>query len=808
MKEFDEVLSRIANGRDVAAPELLPYLCLETREQRCEVNAMLALAYSRGHTPEHIRQAKVFIQRAWNLSGFSADLLPVYIKIFSASDDIAGICDAYKRLGMKMAAQGNISETIRYFDLWQNAYANSYQLDRYEYDFDVIDCMDRLAQPHRFAAALTTESLHGRKIRLAYLLKGIADLGSVLVKIKLLFAKYHDRSRFEITFFAPESESFVQSCTPGLDHIKQFDGYKCEVIMAPSLEDTGQGLLALAKRIYESKPDILMTSASLANFSQYFITALRPASVIIGFNQGPQPQFVSPNIDWCIAWTKHHVIDCIVGNSLVSLETDLPNRDNVVPFDRNDFDIPEDAVILFSGGRNSKFQDMDFWRAIMDVLSSHPNAYYLVVGVQECQIPFLESLLSPETKTRVRVLGWRGDYLRILRMADLAIDTYPSGGGVVLMDAMSLGIPVVSFENNYLRPFDQTDWSVAQEIVNVADLIAPRGDFGRLKQIVYKLITDQGYRCEKGRLCKDHIFQTHGNPERMVRRCEEVSVKVLEDKQRENESVNDLEEAYVKEKKVDLALGRFKIEALRQENFEQWQKAYEDGYNSSMGDHRSHFYNEYLGQIGYYHEISRAKRIVEYAPGSGEFLGKSIQAAPEKEFTVIDISEANLALLKSKFSRFLNIRYVLNNQRCIPVRDVDSVFSFLLCQSVPRSLWIEHLAQVYDILVESGSYVFQFAYHPGGVANDCVADAISGSQKYSADDMVSLVRAAGFRHVELTEPINLEPFNTDIVWYLCKAAKVTRSLSADAKKFNLTMQGDMLNESFVGLHSRDSAITR
>jgi glycosyltransferase involved in cell wall biosynthesis len=808
MREFDEVLSRIANGRDVAPSELLPYLCSETREQRCEVNAMLALAYSRGYTAEHIRQAKVFIQRAWNLSGFSADLLPLYIKISSALDDIGGIRDAYKRLGMKMAAEGNISETIRYFDLWQNAYANFCQLDRYEYDFDVIDCMDRLAQPHRFATALTTEPLHGRKIRLAYLLKGIADLGSVLVKIKLLFAKYHDSSRFEITFFAPESESFVQNSSPGLDHIRQFEGCKCEVITAPSLEDTGQKLLALARKIYESKPDILITSASIANFSQYFITALKPAPVIIGFNQGPPPQFVSPSLDWCITWTKHPLIDCIVGSSLVTLETDLPNKDNVIPFDREDFGIPEDALILFSGGRNSKFQDIDFWRAILDVLSSHPNAYYLVVGVQECQIPFLESLLSLETKTRVRVLGWRGDYLRILRMADLAIDTYPSGGGVVLIDAMSLGIPIVSFENNYLRPFDQTDWSVAQEIGNVADLIAPRGDCERLKQIVYKLVTDKEYRCEKGQLCRDHIFQTHGNPERMVRRCEDIYIKVLEDKQREDESVNALGEAYVRGKDLDLALGRFKIEALRQETFEGWQKAYEDGYNSSMGDHRSYFYNKYLGQIRYYHEISRAKRIVEYAPGSGEFLGTFIQAAPEKEFIFIDISEVNLEFLKSKFSTYKNVSYILNDQWQIPLAQVDSVFSFLLCQSVPRNLWVEHLTQVYGILAEGGSYVFQFAYHPDGVANDCVASAISGSQKYSADDMLSLVRAAGFQHAELTEPIDLEPFNTDIVWYLCKAAKVTRLLSADAKKFNLTMQGDMLNESFAGLHSRDSAITR
>ena len=213
------------------------------------------------------------------------------------------------------------------------------------------------------------------------------------------------------------------------------------------------------------------------------------------------------------------------------------------------------------------------------------------------------------------------------------------------------------------------------------------------------------------------------------------------------------------------------IEALRKDNFKAWRQAYLEGYNSGMGDHRSYFYNKYIEDIGFYREVSRAKRIAEFAPGNGEFFEKFIRAELQKEFFFIDISESNLEYLKSKFSTLSNITYILNNQREIPIAEADTVFSFLLCQSVPKSLWVEHLAQVYDMLGNGGSYFFQFAYHPDGAANDSIGDSIAGSQKYSADQMSSLVRRAGFQSVELTPPINLEPFNTDILWYLCKAIK-------------------------------------
>jgi hypothetical protein len=34
-----------------------------------------------------------------------------------------------------------------------------------------------------------------------------------------------------------------------------------------------------------------------------------------------------------------------------------------------------------------------------------------------------------------------------------------------------------------------------------------------------------------------------------------------------------------------------------------------------------------------------------------------------------------------------------------------------------------------------------------------------------------MLKTAGFKTAEITEPIDLSTFNTDIVWYICKVKK-------------------------------------
>ena len=526
---FDAILSRIAEGEHVSSSELLPYLCLERQEHRANVNTLLAKAYFQAGGEPDIQQAKVFIQRAWLLSRFSPDLLPLYIQIYSALNDISGIREAYKRVGMTMASNGNLSEAIKYFDLWQYSYAQFRNVDKYEYDFDILDCIDRIAQSHKLPSKRRVPNLKDGKLRVAYLVKGIVETGSILVTINLFYAQFHDRARFEPIFFAPESESTVLTSTAGREHLELFESYGCRVIMGPNVSSTEDRLLAVARMIEEAQPDILITSAALATFDHYFITALRPAPVVIGFVQGPPQQFAPLALDWGIAWNNGPLMDCPVSCSPVPMEELLPNREKIVPSEKSEFDLPDQSCLIASAGRYVKFQNPEFWKAIIDILNDHPETYYLAMGVEESQIPFLSSMLSAAIRSQIRFIGWRGsDYLCTLCLADIYIDTFPSGGGGVLLDATALGIPVVSFEDNYMKLYDQTDWSPAAEVFDVPELIVPRSDFAEMKRLVSRLIDNQEYRRDMGQRCQTYMLETNGDPARAVRYCEDLYLRILE----------------------------------------------------------------------------------------------------------------------------------------------------------------------------------------------------------------------------------------------------------------------------------------
>lgn len=522
--DFENLLARIRSGASVRSSELLPYLCLEKREERCHANLRLAGAYAE---TSNFEQARVFIIRAWVLSRFSEDILPLYIKIHLGLNDIDSIRGAYKRLGMIESSKGNVVGALKYFNQWQYAYASHQKLDKYQYDFDILERIEQMAKPWRFKKNVHAKPADGRKIRLAYLMFGMTHMNSVLVKINRMLARYHDKERFDVACFVPEPKSAVYGWPQARENIKLMAGYNCDVIVAPFSSSDLKRLQGVAQQIYDYKPDILITNAALAEFEHYFIASLRPAPLIIGLIQGPPPQFAAPTLDWCISWSKHPLIDAPCNCSLVHIGLDLPDRTAIRPYAKKALDIPEGSRILMSAGRYAKFQDHGFWKAISNILYRFPDLYYVAVGVSREELSFLNELLPLAVKERIKLLGWKEDCLSIFCLADVVIDTYPSGGGHVLIDAMALGIPFVSFENNYMKNFDQTDWSVADEFVDIPELIATRGDFKQFEAIISRLIEDKEYRRKMGNLCKEQIHRTMGNPGESVKRFEETLLKII-----------------------------------------------------------------------------------------------------------------------------------------------------------------------------------------------------------------------------------------------------------------------------------------
>src|SRR5262249_33660377 len=118
-------------------------------------------------------------------------------------------------------------------------------------------------------------------------------------------------------------------------------------------------------------------------------------------------------------------------------------------------------------------------------------------------------------------------YLSLLSGADIVIDTFPSGGGTILFDAMSLGVPVVTFKNDYMKLYDQVDWSPAEEFLHVPDLLLERGDFAEMRRVVSRLIEDPPYRADMARQCQEDV-QSRTDAAGASAKYEAICLEILE----------------------------------------------------------------------------------------------------------------------------------------------------------------------------------------------------------------------------------------------------------------------------------------
>src|ERR1044072_7664499 len=105
------------------------------------------------------------------------------------------------------------------------------------------------------------------------------------------------------------------------------------------------------------------------------------------------------------------------------------------------------------------------------------------------------------------------------------------GGGVFLMEAISLGLPVLSFHHDYVAYYRNDDCSGGEEIVGLEELLIERGNFDQLKDRIAGLVRDADRRRQLGGQCRQLVHENHGQPLRMVQRCESIFERVFRERQ-------------------------------------------------------------------------------------------------------------------------------------------------------------------------------------------------------------------------------------------------------------------------------------
>lgn len=118
-----------------------------------------------------------------------------------------------------------------------------------------------------------------------------------------------------------------------------------------------------------------------------------------------------------------------------------------IPFQGFDFQIPDDAIRIFSGGRFVKVyaENCIFIKTVADILKRHKNTFFVFAGSGDPE-PMKNYVLQNGLKKRWKVIPYRDDLLEVLKRMDIYLGTYPQAGGLMAQYAAVAGLPIVEMD--------------------------------------------------------------------------------------------------------------------------------------------------------------------------------------------------------------------------------------------------------------------------------------------------------------------------------------------------------------------------
>jgi predicted O-linked N-acetylglucosamine transferase (SPINDLY family) len=254
--------------------------------------------------------------------------------------------------------------------------------------------------------------------------------------------QYHDRNKFQIFTYCinqDPNDTFYQQWFQNLSHVSYCIGADGERIAA---------------QIRADKIDILIDLDSLTLDTTCQVLAAKPAPVQVSW-LGWDATGLS-TVDYFIAdqyvlpehaqeyyqekiWRLPQTYLAVNG-----FEVGIPT------LNRQDLDIPDDAVVYWSGQRGFK-RHPDTVRAQMRILKSVPNSYFIIKGDTDPKIiqEFFGEIAAEEGVDfdRLRFVGNVADeptHRANLAIADVVLDTFPYNGATTTLETLWMGIPMVT----------------------------------------------------------------------------------------------------------------------------------------------------------------------------------------------------------------------------------------------------------------------------------------------------------------------------------------------------------------------------
>jgi glycosyltransferase involved in cell wall biosynthesis len=386
---------------------------------------------------------------------------------------------------------------------------------------------DRVAQSAGWGASGNLD-WNNPNTRIAYVASGIADEESA-ARTLLGFAKYHD-PRWQMFVYSTESsvrrdrqqyplDSFAASSGKrGRGTIESLRDRSVETWIAPTDGDALTAASALAEQIVRDQIDVIIFDASQAD-AIAAVTAGWPI-VKAKVNLCRQTPLFAPAIDAVVYldstrweadrefWNAWNIDNRFV---LEGYDTDQQLGANP---QRSVFGIPETAIVLATAGNElDRTITSDFLDSVINILRSHPQAIYLLVGEGEMAWQ-KRRFESAGVSKRVGYAGKRKDLNSFLRICDIYLAEFPAGDSAGVLAAMSVEKPVVT-----------ANWPDDRQPSEIANLIGSEGvialDPPDFIEQIGRLIREPGTRQQIGGVLRQRVHQnfsfqqTAGNIEQL-----------------------------------------------------------------------------------------------------------------------------------------------------------------------------------------------------------------------------------------------------------------------------------------------------
>jgi glycosyltransferase involved in cell wall biosynthesis len=457
--------------------------------------------------------------RCWQLKRLDINLYNLFLRLERQFADPNLSKRVHKEMALHMLSVGEMDNAIKCLDFWQNTSSRIIFKEDFSLDYEIFREIDlALSNDRKNCNILDKVKSSDKKRRILHLTYGITQFNSVLIKIALTFAKHHDHSTFDVSCVALNTWQEIEASRQGIENLELFEQNKCPVILLPSRRDKYTSLLDLANAILNDPPDLIISHASCADFSHHIFLSLLRGIPIVGVISGPLGQFFSPALTTSITWNRHLQLDTPLNCQHFNLEVDsecYPAGDDSSPVNLG---VPAGNPVLMSAGRALKFNSAFFWRLVELVLSARPDVHFVCVGPRGSETYVPKNIAE---SNRVRFVPWTDRYHSILRCADVLLDTFPSGGGVTLLDAAKNGIPIVGFYNDYERIHSQEQWGLLEEYSPADyDLIFEHTDIESAAKAVLALLSNDELKHQKGAVLRQHFIENFGSPSRMVKSVE------------------------------------------------------------------------------------------------------------------------------------------------------------------------------------------------------------------------------------------------------------------------------------------------